>query len=86
MVRDRSCAARALAVGESSDARKDFIGGFRPHERLQVGLVRIDEGLNGRLELRHAAKCPAPDCLVVSSALQDTRKSRNLEAEVTKSD
>jgi hypothetical protein len=44
---------------EASDARQDLIGRLAPHERLWVGVMRIDELANRRFELRHTAVCAA---------------------------
>src|SRR5437667_3439924 len=57
MVRDRSCAPRVGgALGESRDAGQNLVGSRGPDERLRILLMRIDEGLNRRFELRHTAK------------------------------
>src|SRR6267142_3376817 len=42
------------ALRESGDARQNLIGGLRPHERLGILLMRVDERLDSGLELRHA--------------------------------
>jgi hypothetical protein len=47
------------ALGKPSDARQDSIGGLRPHERLRIRLMGINEFLNGSFELRHALVRPA---------------------------
>jgi hypothetical protein len=48
-------------LGDSGFARQDLVGTLGPHERLWIGLMGFDEGLDRRFELGHAAEGPAPD-------------------------
>ena len=50
-------------LSESGDARQDLIGALRPDERLRVGLMGLDELLDGRFELGHTAERAATDLL-----------------------
>src|SRR5215210_3035137 len=50
-------------LGESSDAGQDLIGTLGPDERLRIGLVGVDELLNGRFELRNTAERASTDLL-----------------------
>src|SRR5215210_43591 len=50
-------------LGESSDAGQDLIGTLGPDERLRIGLVGVDELLDGRFELGDTAERAATDLL-----------------------
>jgi hypothetical protein len=52
------------APGESSNAGQDLIRALRPHEGLRIGVVGVDEGPNGRLELGDTAVHAAANVLV----------------------
>src|SRR5712691_12254010 len=41
------------ALRESRDARENLVGRLRPHEWLGILLMRVNELLDRRLELRH---------------------------------
>src|SRR5712691_2292837 len=43
---------------------KILIGGLRPHKRLRIRLMRINEFLNGGFELRHTPVSPATELFV----------------------
>ncbi len=62
------CLLRGLyldgALRESRNARQDLIGGLGPHERLRIRLMRLDECLNGGLQLGHTAVRPATQLFV----------------------
>ena len=51
------------SLSESGDAGQDLVGAFRPGERLRIGLMSLDERLDGRFELGHTAERAAPDLL-----------------------
>ena len=43
-------------LSESGNAGQDLVGAFRPDERLRIGLMSLDERLDGRFELGHTAE------------------------------
>src|SRR5260370_24227012 len=62
------CRLRGLyldsALREPRNARQNLIGGLSPRERLLIRLMRIDEGLNGGLQLGHTVMRPATQLFV----------------------
>ena len=50
-------------LSESGDAGEDLIGALGPDKRLWIGLMGLDELLNGRFELGDAAERAATDLL-----------------------
>lgn len=53
-----------VELGEASDGGEDLIGGFGPHKRLGVRVLRIDEFADRGFELGHAAVCAAAQLFV----------------------
>jgi len=52
------------ALRESHDTRENLVSRLRPHKRFGIGLMGIDEFLNGRFQLRHAPVGATPQLLV----------------------
>ena len=64
MLRDLGRFERTLR--ESRDTRENLVSRLRPHKRLGIDLMGLDEFLNGRFQLRHASVGATPQLLVVS--------------------
>ena len=62
MLRDLGRFERTLR--ESRDTRENLVSRLRPHKRLGIDLMGLDEFLNGRFQLRHASVGATPQLLV----------------------
>ena len=52
------------AVGKPRDAFENLIGGLGPDERFRIGMMRVNEFANRRLQLCDAAVHPSPELCV----------------------